>query len=182
MQTASSNISLSPTDANSVLMQTTHYKKIKRPCGTQLKASYIISSCHIALSFVSRGILLHVRCIFYIGERKEENAFPQSSFYFLHQHFKTGQQISWRRGDSEGLALTHTWVGQGDGRKLCMHTHAYLHTQGAYFKYHSAYGQSKHTCHKRHADHVLCTHILTQTRGNMSSHKYALELANSRLC
>lgn len=162
MQTASTNIFLSQTDASSVLMETTHYRKIKRPCGTQLKASYIICSRHTALSFVSRGILLHVRRIFYMGERKKENAFPQSSFYFLHRHFKTGQQISWRRGDSEGLTLSHTWVGQGDGRKLHTHTHAYLHTQGAYFKYPSAYGQSKHTCHKWHADHILCTHILAQ--------------------
>lgn len=59
----------------------------------------------------------------------KKNEFPLSSFYFLHQHSKTGKQISWRLEDSEVLALSHTWVGQGDGRKMWYaHAHTYIYT------------------------------------------------------
>lgn len=75
-------------------------------------------------------------------EQKKQNAFSQSSFYFLHQHFKTAPQISWRRGDMEGYLLAQTWVWQGDGGSLCAHTHTYLQTQLAYLQYRSAYGSS----------------------------------------
>ena len=89
--------------------------------------------CHTALSPVSRGILLHARCVLYTREwRNKENAFPQSGFYFLHQHFKTGRQISWRRGDSEGAnAGPYMGIGQGDRQnaEVCSHAHTHIFTR-----------------------------------------------------
>lgn len=126
MQTASSNIFLSRTDATSVLMQATHYKKIKCHCDIRLKAPYIIP--HVTQHYLlSHGISLYMRCIYHMGGKEKENAFLRHSFYFLHQHFKTGQQISCRRRDSEELTIAHTWVG-ARRRKKAAHAHMHVFT------------------------------------------------------
>lgn len=60
--------------------------QIKFPCSVELKASYI--TAYVTLHYL--WCLVAFCCMWgaYLGEK--QNAFSQSSFYFLHQHFKTG--------------------------------------------------------------------------------------------
>ncbi len=82
--------------------------------------------CRTALSFVS---WYFVACeVHTLHNRKEKkNTLPQSAFYFLHQHFKTGQQISWRQGDSEG-ANSCPYMGKARRRRQAAYAHTHIFT------------------------------------------------------
>lgn len=115
--------------------------------------------CHY-LPSAPRCLLRMQGAYFEGGAEEKQNAFSQSSFYFLHQHFETAPQISRNAEIRRAISLPKHGYGK-ETEEVCVrihtYTHTYLRTQLAYFKSVGIWVE-----HVADSDHVFMhTHILT---------------------